>query len=329
MAREPLRVVLVGCGAIGDLVARHVYGALSECRVVAVADRVAARAGAVGELLGVPGFASLDDALAAVPADAADLRLPHDRHASALIEALDRDLHVVVEKPLATTAQDGRAMLDAVERSGRTVAVAENYPHLRAVRAAAEAIAAGRIGDLVALRSTRAYQLGGVWVRDGWRTGDGPAAGILLDQGTHHTSLLPCLGGDVMAVSATAGRSADTVLVTLRFATGVPAHSLYTWDTPPVAAEAEATAFGTGGRIDVRVDYDGSAGDATLGTGESLAEGENYYDSHRSIVADFVAAIRDERPPVVGVDDALADLEVVLAAGESLRSGGREIAVGR
>jgi UDP-N-acetyl-2-amino-2-deoxyglucuronate dehydrogenase len=329
MAGEPLRVVLVGCGAIGELVARHVYGALPECRVVAVVDLVAARAGAVGELLGVPGFASLDEALAAGPADAADLRLPHDLHAAMLIEALDRDLHVLVEKPLATTAQDAHAMLDAVERSGRTVAVAENYPHLRAVRAAADAVAGGRIGELVALRSTRAYRLGGVWVRDGWRTGDGPAAGILLDQGTHHTSLLRRLGGDVVTVAATAGRSADTVLLTLRFATGVAAHSLYTWDTPAVAAEAEATVFGTEGRIDVRVDYDGSGGDATLWTGESLAEGENYYDSHRSMVSDFVAAIRDKRPPVVGVADALADLEVVLAAVESLRSGGREIGVGR
>ena len=329
MASEPLRVVLVGCGAIGELVARQVYGALPECRVVAVVDRVVDRAGAVGELLGVPGFASLGEALAAVPADAVDLRLPPDLHAAVLIEALDRDLHVLVEKPLATSAQDAHAMLDAAERSGRTVAVAENYPHLRAVRAAADAVAGGRIGELVALRSTRAYRLGGVWVRDGWRTGDGPAAGILLDQGTHHTSLLRRLGGEVAAVAATAGRSADTVLVTLRFATGVAAHSLYTWDTPAVAAETEATVFGTEGRIEIRVDYDGSGGDATLGTGESLAEAENYYDSHRSMVSDFVAAVRDKRPPVVGVADALADLEVVLAAGESLRSGGREIGVGR
>ena len=74
MAGEPLRVVLVGCGAIGELVARHVYGALPECRVVAVVDRVATRAAAVGELLGVPGFASLDEALAAVPAAVESLR---------------------------------------------------------------------------------------------------------------------------------------------------------------------------------------------------------------------------------------------------------------
>jgi predicted dehydrogenase len=82
MADEPLRVVLVGCGAIGELVARDVYAALPQCRVTAVVDRVAARAGAVGELLGVPGFASLGEALAAAPADAVDLRLPHDLHAA-------------------------------------------------------------------------------------------------------------------------------------------------------------------------------------------------------------------------------------------------------
>jgi predicted dehydrogenase len=328
MAGDPMRIVLVGCGAIGELVARQVYKSLPECRVVAVVDRIAGRAAAVGDLLGAPGFPSLGEALAAKPADAVDIRLPHHLHAAALLEALGHGLDALVEKPLATSVEDAHAMLDAVKRSGRTVAVAENYPHLRAVRAAANAIADGRIGDPVALRSTRAYRLGGVWVRDGWRTGDGPAAGILLDQGTHHTSLLRRLGGEITAVSAAAGRSAETVLLTLRFASGVAAQSLFTWRSPAVPAEAEATVFGTEGRIEVRVDYDGSGGEAVLGTGESLAGGENYYDSHRSIVSDWVAAIRDGRPPVVGVADALADLEVVLAAGESLRRDGREIEVG-
>jgi predicted dehydrogenase len=293
-------------------------------------DTVPARAAAVAELLGVPAFGSLAAALTAVEADAVDIRLPHDGHAAAVLEALAAGLHVLVEKPLATTLADGEAMLAAARSRGRVVAVAENYPHVRAVQAAAAAITGGRIGELVALRSTRAYELGGVWVRDGWRTGRGAAAGILLDQGTHHTSLLRRLGGEVTAVSAAPGRSVtDTAGLTLRFASGVVGQSLYTWTTPATAVQTEATAYGTAGRIEIGIAYDTAEGSAVLITPDAppevLVAGEYYYDSHPAIVADFAAAVRDGRPPRVDVADALADLEVVLAAARSMTEGGREV----
>jgi predicted dehydrogenase len=170
-----------------------------------------------------------------------------------------------------------------------------------------------------------------VWVRDGWRTGGGAAAGILLDQGTHHTSLLRRLAGEVAAVSATPGRSvADTLGLTVRFASGVLGQSLYTWTTPPTGVETEAVVYGTAGRIEIGVAYDSAEGSAVLITPgappEPLVTGEYYYDTHRAIVADFAAAITGDRLPVVDVADALADLEVVLAAAESLHDGGREVA---
>ena len=184
------------------------------------------------------------------------------------------------------------------------------------------------------MRTTRAYELGGVWERDGWRRGGGGAAGILLDQGTHHTSLLRRLAGEVVAVSASPGRSViDTVGLTLRFASGVVGQSLYTWTTPPTAVETEAVAYGTAGRIEIGVAYDSAEGSAVLITPgappEPLVTGEYYYDSHHAIVADFAAAVTEGRPPVVGVTDALADLHVVLAAADSLAGGGREITSGR
>jgi predicted dehydrogenase len=325
--RSGPRTVLVGCGAMGEMAARLVY-ADRPGRLVAAVDSQVERASA----LGVPAFPTLKAALAEVDADAVDIRLPHDQHAPALFEALAAGKHALVEKPLATNGSDGRAMLAATMRSGLVVAVAENYPHLRSVLAGAEAIAAGRIGEVVALRSTRAYRLGGVWVRDGWRTGAGAAGGIRFDQGTHHTSLLRRLGGEVVAVSAAPGRSAtDTLALTLRFASGAVAQSLYTWATPSVAAQTEATVYGTAGRIEIRVAYESHEGSAVLITPdappETLAAGENYYDSHAAMADDFADAILHARPPVVDVADALADLHVVLAAGRSLGDGGREISL--
>jgi len=334
-----VRIVLVGCGAIGWEVATRVYTQPTggRYRLVAAVDPYAERAEAVGALLGIPAFAFLNDVLAAgVEFDAVDQRLPHHLHADAAVEALTAGRHVLVEKPLATSIADATRMVAAAgDDGGLVAAVAENYPHLSAVKAARHAIATGQAGAIRALRTTRAYTLGGVWVRDGWRTGTGPSSGILLDQGTHHTSLLRQLGGEITAVAAQHGTApedagdggVETVLLTIRFASGLIAHSLYSWGAAALVDEVEATVFGSKARIDVRVSYEADLGharcfDTRTPQGTAISPPENYYDSHRLMVDDWVAAITEERRPLVTFADAAADLAVVLAATTSLQSGG-------
>ena len=356
----PVRVALIGCGAIGELVARHVYAQArpDDFRLVAAIDPRAERRDAVAQSLGVPAYpstqAATDDGLAV---DAADIRTPHALHADTAADALARGWHVLVEKPLATTLADGERIRAAAAAAGRVAAVAENYPHIRAVRAARQAITSGLVGDVLTLRSTRAFTLDGVWLRDGWRRSGGASGGLLLDQGTHHTSLLRYLGGPITQVSAQASTPAhnrtlasetsratvatqatdgdgrvDTFLLTVRFASGLAAQSLYSWTAFPVTAEAEGTVLGSRGRIEIRVDYDTDRGVATLWDerspdGRAISPAENYYDSHRSIVEDWAAAIRSGGRPRVTLDDGLADLAVVLAAGRSLEDGGRPVEV--
>ena len=333
-----VRIVLVGCGAIGWEVATRVYAHPTggRYRLVAAVDPHADRADAVGALLGIPAFASLAEVLAAgVEFDAVDQRLPHHLHADAAVEAITAGRHVLVEKPLATSIADAMRMVAADDGSGVVAAVAENYPHLSAVKAARHAVAAGQAGAIRALRTTRAYTLGGVWVRDGWRAGTGPSSGIMLDQGTHHTSLLRQLGGEITAVAAEHSTApedagdgeAETVLLTVRFASGLIGHSVYSWGAAALVDEAEATVFGSKARIDVRVSYEADLGhahcfDAQTPLGTAISPPENYYDSHRLMVEDWVAAITEERQPLVTFADAAADLAVVLAAATSLQHGG-------
>jgi predicted dehydrogenase len=346
--QPPVRIALVGCGAIGELVARHVYAqaAPGDFQLVAAIDPQAERRDVVAKALGVPAYpstqAAVDDGLAV---DGADIRTPHATHADSACDALARGWHVLVEKPLATTLADAERIRRAAAAAGLVAAVAENYPHIRAVRAAREAMRSGGIGDVLTLRSTRAFTLDGVWLRDGWRRGGGESAGLLLDQGTHHTSLLRFLGGPITQVTAEASAPApgtptpgapagrvDTFLLTVRFASGLAAQSLYSWTAFPLTAEAEGSVIGSRGRIEIRVDYDTDGGGATLWDeqspdGRPISSAENYYDSHRSIVEDWVAAIRSGGTPRVTLDDGLADLAVVLAAGRSLNDGGRPVTV--
>jgi predicted dehydrogenase len=310
---------------MGEIVAETVYSGLGG--LTAAIDPDPRRAAAVAELTGARPFGSLAEARRSVRIDAVDVRVPHHLHVGVVLEALAAECHVLVEKPLATTVSDAQAMVSAAADAGLVLAVAENYPHLRAVRDARAALDAGLIGDVLTLRSTRAYRVDGVWVRDGWRQSTGPSGGILLDQGTHQVSLLRSLAGPVEAVAAAGDQG--TVVLTLRMAGGVDAQSVLTWSSPGPAAQAEATLFGTGGRLDVVVDYEADKGGCAVWTpAYSEHRGkENYYDSHRLIVVDWLNAIRTGAEPIVPGREGLADLAVIAAAAESLEKAGALVPV--
>lgn len=332
-------VALVGCGAMGEIVARSVYPSVTADRsaeLVAVVDPNADRASAAAEASGARAYRTLADALAAEPdrIEAVDVRVPHHLHAAVALEAISAGRHVLVEKPLATTYADGKRIVDAASAAGVVLAVAENYPHLGAVHRAREVLANGGIGTPLAIQCTRAFLVDGVWVRDGWRESGGPSGGVLLDQGTHQVSLLRQLGGPVTAVAATRSAydsdSLDTLLLTLKLESGVAAQSVLTWHSPGPWDQPEATVFGTGGRLDVVVDYEQNKGGCVTWTpaGVTREGAENYYGSHVSIVTDWISAIRNGRQPLVSGQDGLADLAVVVAAAGSLAANGGFVAVG-
>ncbi|MWA02692.1 hypothetical protein F8568_020395 [Actinomadura sp. LD22] len=321
-----VRVALVGCGAMGEIVARDVYPGLGSATLAAVVDPDPGRAAQAAAHTGARAYPALAEALAAERIDAVDIRVPHHLHAGVALEAIGHGLHVLVEKPIATTVADARAIVDAADAAGVVLAVAENYPHLEAVREARRVLAEGGIGRPLAIQSTRAYRIDGVWVRDGWRESDGPAGGILLDQGTHQVSLIRQLGGPVASVSAavSAGRALDTVTLTLRLESGVVAQSVLTWHSPGPWDQAEATIIASGGRLDVVVDYEKHAGGCVIWTPEGPGRrgAENYYDSHTLIAADWIGAITGGAQPRVPGREGLEDLAVIEAAAASLDAEG-------
>lgn len=321
-----IRVALAGAGAIGEIVARDIYPRLTATELVAVVDPDPDRAATVAKYSGARAVEALEDAVDEV--DAVDIRVPHHLHTQVALMAIEHGRHVLVEKPIATTIEDARRIVDAARAAGVVLAVAENYPHLETVQQARSLLADDAIGRTLAVRSTRAYQLDGVWRRD-WREGTGPAGGILLDQGTHQVSLIRQLAGPVTAVSAVG--SHETLTLTLQLDRGIVAQSLLTWQSPGTWDQTEATIFGAGGRLDVVVDYEQHQGGYALWTHDRTERlgSENYYDSHAAIVNDWAAAIQQSRDPLVTGEEGLEDLAVVIAAADSLQANGAFVEVRR
>jgi virulence factor len=115
-----LKVGVIGTGNMGE---RHcrVYAGMPEVDLVGVHDRIREKASPIARRYNTHFFSLLDDLLAQV--DAVGIASPTPTHAALACAALERGVHVLIEKPLAHTLQEAELIVAAAERSGCIVQV--------------------------------------------------------------------------------------------------------------------------------------------------------------------------------------------------------------
>jgi predicted dehydrogenase len=207
MTEKRLRVVQVGVGLWGRSWTELVVRARG-FRLVGVVDgNAAAREWAAG--LAVPVFRRLEQALGAVVPDVVLLVSPPETHRPLAEQALAAGSHVVTEKPLAPTLEDGEAIAAAARAHGRIAMVAQNYRFRRQPRALAGLLRVGTLGRLAGIRCECRRDLRAAWVspRD-WR-GRMPHP-YLLDMAVHHVDLVRSITGcEIVEVDARSWPSPD------------------------------------------------------------------------------------------------------------------------
>lgn len=120
----PLRVGVVGAGAIA--IYGHIpgYQKVDGVEVTAICDTNLDRARAVAARFNVAhAFDDYRTMLEQTPLDIVSVCVPNIYHAPVTLAALEAGAHVMCEKPLATTLEDGQAMVEAAERAGKLLAV--------------------------------------------------------------------------------------------------------------------------------------------------------------------------------------------------------------
>jgi predicted dehydrogenase len=132
-----LRAAVVGVGHLGRYHAEK-YAALPGVRLVGVVDRDPARAREVADALGVAVLR--DHAALAGAVDCASVAVPTAAHAAIGLALLANGIDVLIEKPLASTAAEGAALVRAAEAGGRILQVGHLERFNPALRAAAAVI---------------------------------------------------------------------------------------------------------------------------------------------------------------------------------------------
>lgn len=207
MADSPpmLRVGLIGCGGISNAHARA-YKTLgpSIARVVAAADvspELAQRRGQEleAELIATDYRTVIDNP----HVEAVDICLPHYLHAEVALAAIQAGKHVLVEKPMACSMTEAHQMVQAAERAGTTLMVAQVQRYVPSYRGVRRLVETGELGPIRAVRFDSMQNLHEILPHNHWLF-DGALAGggIVISVSVHRIDLVRYLVGEVKRVAS-------------------------------------------------------------------------------------------------------------------------------
>lgn len=321
-----MRVGISGQGNIGR---RHLemLAGLPHVEVVAAAEpRLGGDPSAAATP--VPVYGTFDEMLERTALDAVVIASPSGLHAEQGVAAAEVGVHVITEKPLATTMGGAESLVAACASRGVQLAVVHQYRFHAPLVTLKQAIDSGALGKIVFLnvslywrRSTEYYAENGGW-RGTWKWDGG---GALMNQGSHAVDLARWLAGPIATVTALTSNTVhaiegeDTACVALEFARG----GLGMLQVTTCASEnqpAIVTVEGTEGAAVVR-------GEQLIVNGRPVELRPQRHRQqplvkphHAQFEAIFDALANGERPPIAG-DESRETLAATLAMYESARRG--------
>jgi predicted dehydrogenase len=195
---ETLRTAIVGCGKVGHLHAKAL-SRLSESVFVAVGDTNLQRAQQFAAEYKVKAYQDVEDMIASSGVEALTVCTPHPLHAEPAIMAANAGVHVLIEKPLASSLQDCDAILNAAKRSGVRIGTTCQRRFYTPCQRIKRAIEEGKLGrpilGSVAMYGWRdqAYYKSDAW-RGSWKAEGG---GVLVNQAPHQLDLLQWYMGPI------------------------------------------------------------------------------------------------------------------------------------
>jgi predicted dehydrogenase len=335
-----LGIGLVGLGIISRAHRVGYERAGDRTAVVAVCDRDPQLAASVAAELGARAYTEIDDLLADEEVAAVDLTLPHHVHYPAASAALAAGKHVLVEKPLALTSSECKALIAQASDAGLTLAVAENTPFVAAYRAVERLVRSGAIGEPRLARTlisgSEVARLRDTTLWKGRRAGSG--GGAILDAGPHSFYLLRWLLGELHTVRAfhhrlIAESEVDDHAVV---AGSTRAGALYTTEytfTAEIPWGERLELYGSEGSVIVdqlartpAIHFAGGGdSEGTPLPGVTYDPAGWKLDSIAAGVVDYVDAVRERRPPTVTGEDGLHGVLVAERAYASAAEGGIEL----
>ncbi len=297
--------------------------------VIGIADEKHERGEHYADLFDTPLYSSYEALLAEQP-DGVLVCSENARHRPLVEMAAEAGAHILCEKPLATSLADAQAMLDACDAAGVILMTAFPMRFSTPLIEVKAMLDGGGLGKVYGCNTTNQGQMPRrhrEWFVDKYLAG----GGAVMDHTVHLADILRWyLENEVVEVYAQTNRIlyADTVdvetggLLMLTFADGTFASIDCSWSRPlryPTWGGLALELVGERGLVSV---------DAFRQTMSTHGRPEKHTawsfwgsDANQAMVDEFIAAIRETRPPAVTGYDGYKALEVALAAYASVQTG--------
>ncbi|SDT55225.1 Gfo/Idh/MocA family protein [Actinoplanes derwentensis] len=339
----PIGVAVVGAGYWGPNLVRNFQGSPA-FHLRRLCDLDVERAQRVlGGYSTVEVSADLGEVLADPSIDAVAIATPAGTHLPVAMAALRAGKHVLVEKPLAATYQEGLQLVEEADRRGLTLMCDHTYCYTPAVLRIRELLAAGELGELHFLDSVRINL--GLVQRD---------IDVIWDLAPHDLSILDFVLPPAVRPIAVAAHGADGIgagraciaYLTLQLSNGAIAHIHVNWLSP---VKVRTAIFGGSKRTLVWDDLNPSQrlslydrgvdvsapeelGDeqrrdilVSYRSGDMVAPALTEREALRTMVDEFARAITTGTPALTDGRSGLRVLEILQAASRSLTEGGTMI----
>ena len=333
---DPLTVALVGAGYWGRNLARNLAAA-SETALRWVIDPDVASATSLAAPAGASVGASLDEALADDAVRAVAIATPAATHYDLTMSALDAGMHVLVEKPIASSYEQGVEMVQEAERRGLVLMVDHTFCYTPVVQKIREVVRDGTLGDILFVDAVR-INLG--LVR--------PDVDVLWDLAPHDLSILDFVLPDGFRPLAVAAHGADPIgagracvaYLTLTMPDGAIAHSHVNWLSP---TKVRTTVIGGSKRtliwddvnpsqrlaiydrgVDLQYDMsqlgqdERAAALVSYRSGDMIAPALPEREALREVLREFASAIREGRAPATDGHAGLRVLDLLDSASRSM-----------
>lgn len=314
MMKRHVGFAIVGTGNIAQAYEAAFHG-YAHANVVAVCDIKIDAARMFAARIGCEAFRSIDE-LPDGLIDAAVVCTPPATHESISIALLKRGIHVLCEKPLATSVESATRMFAAARSNNVMLTMASKFRYVSDVRMAKALVDVRAIGDLVFVENafTSRIDMSKRWNAEPAISG----GGVLIDNGTHAVDILRYFLGHLNDVQVVEGRRIqglpveDTVRVFVRNDDGVMGTADLSW-----TIDKELSTY---------VRLYGSEGTILVGWKESkyrrsgeqewmkFGRGYDKVQAFRSQIGNFCEAICGETDLLITPRDALASVETISAA---------------
>jgi predicted dehydrogenase len=315
---------IVGIGAIGG-VHLDTASALPEARVAGVCDARGDLAAAAAQRTGARAYADYRKLGDEERLDGVVVCTPPVTHPEIARFFLERGVDVLCEKPLAVDAQAADGMYRCARRHRRTLVLASKFRYVEGVVTARELLREGVLGSI---RHAEIVFVSNVDMRSRWNSDPKHSGGgVVIDNGGHAADICRYLFGPVVSVAAVAYTRVAGLAVE---------DSAYLY---------LGTQHGTGVTVDISWSLDrrlpyyiriyGERGRMCVGWNETtlalnpsiavtqVAPGYSKAEAFCALQRDFIAASSGKGPGRIDADDGLASVEVIDAAYDAIREGGR------